>query len=64
MLREQSWHCLVWLGAAAFATISGEVVKPVLLILGADTNALDSWFTTLDVSDVSSIGEKIGALRT
>ncbi len=33
LLKEETWHLLAWLGPGAFETISGEVVKAVLLTL-------------------------------
>jgi hypothetical protein len=33
MLQNDTWHLIAWLGAGAFETISGEVVKPILLTL-------------------------------
>ena len=33
LLKRETWHMLAWLGPAAFETISGEVVKVILLTL-------------------------------
>ncbi len=36
LLKTETWHLLAWLGPGAFETISGEVVKAVLLTLSRD----------------------------
>lgn len=63
MLREQTWHHVSWLGPGAFKTISGEVVKPVLLILSNELPASDQMITGIDASRVRTAQEKALLLR-
>ena len=63
LLLEQIWRYVIWLGPGAFRTISGEVVKPILIILDnyplLDTQ---SEVLGLDISDVEFC-EKAASLR-
>ena len=74
LLKEETWHLLARLGPGAFETISGEVVKAILLTLsrGHPTRRLDEAFDQatpagtmygLDVSEFRTAGEKAKALR-
>ena len=75
LLKTQIWHLLAWLGAGAFETISGEVVKAILLTLsrGKLAGQPNELFTTvtapgtmcgLDVSDSHTASEKAAGLLT
>ena len=70
LLKMETWHLLAWLGPGAFETISGEVVKVVLLTLtrasyrsGAFGNFTSiSKLAGLDVSDLRTTGQKAARL--
>ena len=74
LLKTDTWHLLARLGPGAFETISGEVVKAILLIMsrGHPTRRTDGGFDKptvaatmhgLDVSESRTAGEKAKALR-
>lgn len=69
VLKTDTWHLVAWLGSGAFESISGEVVKAVLLALsrGIDTNesvgvstseVCDHIMECLDVSVLRTANEK------
>ena len=75
LLKTETWHLLARLGPGAFETISGEVVKAILLTLSRGNPAAKSSevFTTasatgtmygLDVSDSRTATEKAARLHT
>ncbi len=72
LLKNETWHLLARLGPGAFQTISGEVVKAILLTLGhghpgSRSGGLSSEATAagtmygLDVSESRTAGEKAAA---
>ena len=63
LLRRYVWQLLAYLGAGAFATISGEVVKAVLLTIGRVSPSSTSRFSGLDVSEGTSTFEKAAILQ-
>ena len=74
LLKTETWHVLARLGAGAFETVTGEVVKAVLLILShrypndrSDemTGAISAPLAIrgLDVSDFRAVSEKAAGLR-
>ena len=74
LLKMETWHLLARLGSGAFDTISGEVVKAILLTLsrnnpaGRPDDLFDEATATgtvygLDVSDFSTVDEKATRLR-
>ena len=74
LLVAETWRVLAWLGAGAFETVTGEVVKAVLLTLSRRhpldrsdgiTPAISapSAIRGLDVSDFRTIVDKAAALR-
>ena len=71
LLRDDQWRLLARLGPGAFETISGEVVKAILLILDQGTTYADELMTTatantfsgLDVSPSRTAIEKAEMLR-
>ena len=63
MLREQSWHHVSWLGPGAFETISGEVVKPIVLILSNSSPRAHSIITGINASNERGVSQKAAALR-
>lgn len=73
LLHNESWHLIARLGPGAFETISGEVVKAILINLsrgnaaGRSADLLDSgnhdnWIRGVDVSEPRSAVEKARAL--
>ena len=74
LLTTETWHVLARFGAGAFETVTGEVVKAVLLILShrypndrSDemTGAISAPLAIrgLDVSDLRAVSEKAAGLR-
>ena len=74
LLKTETWRLLARLGPGAFETISGEVVKAILLTLsrshptrrrdgGFDQATADATMHGLDVSESRTAGEKAKALR-
>ncbi|WP_420859775.1 Eco57I restriction-modification methylase domain-containing protein [Marivivens marinus] len=70
-LRHDEWNLLARLGAGAFETISGEVVKAILLTLTNDKksrrdnfgeNSVDNIIHGVDVADPKSVTDKAIAL--
>jgi hypothetical protein len=57
LLKDDTWHLIAWLGPGAFETISGEVVKAILMVISKGNTGRDksskapSLFSSLDVSD-------------
>lgn len=75
LLNRETWQLIARLGAGAFETISGEVVKAILLTLsrGNATQSLgalfgdsgdDNLIRGVDVSELRSAAEKAGRLVT
>ena len=62
LLQRETWHLLARLGPGAFETISGEVVKAVLLALSRGEAAADSVMHGLDVSESRTAEEKAARL--
>ncbi|MDY7579304.1 N-6 DNA methylase [Herbaspirillum sp. RTI4] len=71
LLRQETWNLLARLGAGAFETISGEVVKAILISIscgqkfeqslslhGGTTLAADHYLHGMDVSEQRNAGEK------
>jgi type I restriction-modification system DNA methylase subunit len=69
LLQNDSWHSIAGLGAGAFETISGEVVKAILIILSRGNTAdfkadllrngePGNWLRGLNVSDARTSGDK------
>ena len=62
LLRTQAWHMAISLGPGAFETISGEVVKPLLLLVSNEKPVADHSFLGLDVSDENSPATKASSI--
>ena len=67
LLIQDTWQMIARLGAGAFETISGEVVKAILLIMSRGNHAgsgifenklVENWIHGLDVSESRSVAEK------
>ena len=77
LLKNNSWHLLVRLGSGAFETISGEVVKAILITISRDNKQSDfiaesiyrNKIRGLDVSEIQTVPEKsfslqVGAIKS
>lgn len=75
LLQNESWHLIARLGPGAFETISGEVVKAILINLsrgnasGHSSDLLHrgdqgNWIRGLDVSEPRTASEKAAGLLT
>jgi hypothetical protein len=64
LLETVTWRQLAFLGAGAFETIRGEVVKAVLVTVSCSVPARDSEFPGLDVSELLTAHDKARGLRT
>ena len=67
-VREDLLHCLLFkvisqLGSGAFQEITGEVVKPLLIVGSKSTPNKNSFFFGIDVSSKITATEKIEALE-
>ncbi|MHC1725673.1 MAG: transposase [Syntrophobacteraceae bacterium] len=60
LLKQDSWHLIARLGPSAFETISGEVVKAILITMSRGNQAQDGArsISGLDVSDLRTVLEK------
>ena len=63
LLQKHTWNLLARLGPGAFETISGEVVKAILLTLARSTPPADSNFSSLDTSLESNASLKAVELK-
>lgn len=63
-LKTQQWHHVSWLGPRAFETITGEVVKPVLLILTNNQPSGYELLSGMDVSPAKNAQAKAALLRS
>ena len=63
LLKTETWHLLARLGPGAFETISGEVVKAILLTLRRGEAPDSGIMYVHDVSDSRFAGEKAVRLR-
>jgi hypothetical protein len=73
LLQNDSWHLIARLGPGAFETISGEVVKAILISLSRGNAASqsadllqsgeqDNWIRGVDVSEARTAAEKAAGL--
>ena len=58
LLRDKSWSSVVTLGPGAFETISGEVVRAILLIVSCAESPPRNQFWGLDVTSAENSAEK------
>ena len=75
LLNNDTWHLIARLGPGAFETISGEVVKAILINLSRGNHAQTfgglfgeaeqtSWLRGVDVSEPRTVAEKAAQLLT
>ncbi|MFH7585796.1 Eco57I restriction-modification methylase domain-containing protein [Oceanimonas smirnovii] len=71
LLKNDSWHSIARLGPGAFETISGEVVKAILINLSRGQSAEQqhngepgNWIHGVDVSEPRTAAEKADGLQT
>jgi hypothetical protein len=62
LLKEEIWHLIIRLGPGAFETISGEVVKVVLIIIGHNIPQNGHNIKGIDVSNSNTLEKKIDSL--
>ena len=66
LLKNNIWHIVAWLGAGAFETITGEVVKPILTSISWGFNSLhfsENTISAIDVSESKRPAEKDQSLH-
>lgn len=64
LLKRVTWNLLARLGPGAFETITGEVVKAILLTQTRENREEEFRMRGLDVSNLRTPGEKAGQLRS
>jgi len=66
LLKSETWHAVARLGSGAFETITGEVVKAILLILSRGFGRHDTCgrFAGLDASEPREPAQKAELLRS
>lgn len=62
MLKNETWHYVVRLGSGAFDTISGEVVKAVLISMSKGLEEEENFFHGIEVSNTKSVKDKANGL--
>jgi len=62
-LKRTSLEAVVKLGAGAFETISGEVVR-ICLVIGSNINPADNWFLSLDAAAAPNVADKANAISS
>lgn len=63
LLKTHCWNIVIRMGAGAFGTISGEVVKAILLSMSKE-NASENILSTIDVSEESDSEKKANAMKS
>lgn len=63
LLKTRRWDLVAKLGPGAFETISGEIVKVVLLVVSASASLEEQTFSGIDAADPRTVKEKAGLLR-
>ena len=64
-LNQHTWHLLAQLGPGAFETISGEVVKPILILLNKDSlehHGVTKKIHGMDLSEIKTAAQKAAML--
>lgn len=64
LLRRNGWQFVVRLGPGAFETISGEVVKPLLVGLTAEAPPAKHMFAYMDLTSIPTANAKREAIRS
>jgi hypothetical protein len=64
LLKQMQWNGVVWLGARAFETISGEVVKAILVTFTSVPPPPDHRLLAVDASDQPSAAAKARDIQT
>ena len=64
LLRSDTWHLIARLGPGAFETISGEVVKAILITVSKGQASTEHTIHGLDVSASHTTTEKAAQLKT
>lgn len=58
LLQDETWHLISRLGPGAFDTISGEVVKAILILISRERSESEQIISGVDVSEQKAVGEK------
>jgi hypothetical protein len=58
LLRGETWHLIARLGPGAFDTISGEVVKAILILFSREKSESEQIISGVDVSEQKAVEEK------
>lgn len=64
LLKQMEWNGVVWLGARAFETISGEVVKAILVTITSRIPTADHRLLAVDASGQPSAAAKARDIQT
>lgn len=64
LLQDKEWKFLAKLGPSAFRTISGEVVKAILVAISNCKSQQDNNFFYIDVSEIQVLSKKNIALKS
>jgi hypothetical protein len=64
LLKHMQWDGVVWLGARAFETISGEVVKAVLVAITSQSPSAEQRLLAIDVSSQPSASAKAQEIQS
>ena len=62
LLKEETWHLIARLGPGAFDTISGEVVKAILILISRERSESEQIISGVDVSEQKAVEEKAKGL--
>lgn len=58
LLQDETWHLISRLGPGAFDTISGEVVKAILILISRERSESEQIISGVDVSEQKAVEEK------
>lgn len=64
LLKKETWHLIARLGPGAFDTISGEVVKAILILISRERSESEQIISGVDVSEPKTVEDKaMGLVR-
>lgn len=62
LLKKETWHLIARLGSGAFDTISGEVVKAILILISREKSESEQIISGVDVSESKIVEDKANGL--
>jgi len=62
LLKKETWHLIARLGPGAFDTISGEVVKAILILISRKRSESEQIISGIDVSEPRTVEDKASGL--